>query len=529
MECVFVALAAGGCGEGLGTSGSGDSGDPDPTGRGTLGTTSTNAETGTTDEIGTSTSATSTASDDGADSTGGTCGDGVVDPGEVCDDGVNDGAYGGCERDCLALAAFCGDGQLDRPDGEACDQGQDNGAPMGVCMADCTFDDTLVLDGGGQHTCAVRLADGTVRCWGLNHEGQLGDGGSESVGDDEVPSAVGPVAVGGVVRDISSGFANTCALLDDGDIRCWGTQWLGDPVGPPVGRTPNPTDDANVDLGGVAVALSTNGFHSCAVLDTGSVRCWGASLGGALGYGNLTDVDAPAAAGDLPVAGTVVGVASGLLHTCALLDVGTVRCWGGVSTAAQLPVMPELLGYGDGTTTADAGAVPDVPIGGVVVEIVAGALFTCARLDDGAVRCWGHTPMGDFDGGVAIGDDETPADVGDIDLGGPAIALAAGPIHVCAILQDGGVRCWGRGDHGALGHGHVQDVGDDETPASLGDVPIDGLAVAISAGNSFTCAQLDSGPVQCWGRNDFGQLGYGHTDDIGDDELANAGGLVSLF
>src|SRR6185369_17045588 len=98
----------------------------------------------------------------------------------------------------------------------------------------------------------------------------------------------------------------------------------------------------------------------------------------------------------------------------------------------------------------------------------------CALLEGGTVRCWGSGMQGELGHGNVenIGDDETPASAGDIDVGGIVTNVDAGFLHVCATLESGSARCWGRGSTGALGYGNLQDIGDDETPASAGDVPL---------------------------------------------------------
>jgi alpha-tubulin suppressor-like RCC1 family protein len=100
--------------------------------------------------------------------------------------------------------------------------------------------------------------------------------------------------------------------------------------------------------------------------------------------------------------------------------------------------------------------------------------------------------------------------------------------HACAILANGAVRCWGFGADGRLGYGNPSNIGDDETPASVGDVPVGGATIQLS-GFSHTCALLDTGKIRCWGFNDFGQLGYGNTEELGDDETAASAGDVPVF
>lgn len=88
------------------------------------------------------------------------------------------------------------------------------------------------------------------------------------------------------------------------------------------------------------------------------------------------------------------------------------------------------------------------------------------------MRCWGSNYLGVLGYGdrEQVGDDETPAEAGDVDVGGPVSTLSAGAFATCALLESGSVRCWGDGYRGVLGHGNEEDIGDNETPASAGDV-----------------------------------------------------------
>jgi alpha-tubulin suppressor-like RCC1 family protein len=198
------------------------------------------------------------------------------------------------------------------------------------------------------------------------------------------------------------------------------------------------------------------------------VRCWGDNFYGNLGYGhrdNIGDNEVPAAAGDVPVGGSVVQLASGQGHVCALLSGGRVRCWGD-NTFGQL-------GYGntawvgDNETPASAG---DVSVGGSVQQITAGWSHTCALLTTGRVRCWGKGPATGH--AQNVGDDELPSSVGEVDVGGSVVQISAGSYSTCALLSTGRVRCWGLNQLGALGYAHSYDIGDDEAPASAGDVPV---------------------------------------------------------
>lgn len=305
--------------------------------------------------------------------------------------------------------------------------------------------------------------------------GRLGYGNGNTIGDDETPASAGDVAVGGSVAQIGAGTLHTCALLESGEVRCWGYGGFGS-LGYAntnnIGDNELPESAGTVDIGGNAVQISVGSYHTCALLESGAVRCWGRNESGQLGYGhtdNIGDDEIPASAGDVNVGGTVVRIASGLLHTCALLDTGAVRCWG---------------------------------------------------LGDNGRLGYGNTD--------SIGDDETPASAGNVDVGGTVVQLAEAGQHTCALLDTGAVRCWGLGNSGRLGYGSHVDIGDDETPASAGNVDVGGNVTQIVAGTNHTCALLDTPAVRCWGYGAYGQLGYGNTNSIGDNETPASAGDVEL-
>jgi alpha-tubulin suppressor-like RCC1 family protein len=397
------------------------------------------------------------------------------------------------------------------------------------------------LDPSG-HSCAI--AGTAVRCWGYGGVGRLGYASTATVGDDETPGSVAPVDLGG--RDataISAGGFHSCALLDDGSVRCWGfgaegRLGLPSPTGLPedIGDNETPGSAGPVFLGAgrSAVAISAGGAHSCAVLDDGTVRCWGWGSDGRLGYGNRNDVgddEPPGSVGpvDLGPGVTATAITAGRDHNCALLQGGSVRCWGYGFQGR--------LGYANSTTIGEdeaPGSVGPVDLGGAAVAISAGNGHSCALLDGGGVRCWGFAGNGRLgypDPGPVpndIGDNETPASAGPVQLGGRAVAISAGDAHSCALLDDGSVRCWGFGGDGRLGLGNTGDVGDDETPAAAGPVALGGRAVAISAGGRHTCARLEDGSVRCWGAGFTGRLGLCDQRDIGDDETPGSVAPVNL-
>jgi alpha-tubulin suppressor-like RCC1 family protein len=398
------------------------------------------------------------------------------------------------------------------------------------------------LAAGARFSCA-RLDTRRVRCWGIGQSGQLGYGNTNDIGDDETPASVGPIDLGAgrTARAIAAGFYHACAILDQGQVRCWGlggdgalgygnTNYVGDD------ETPASVGPVELGLGRTAVAITGGGRHTCAILDNGRVRCWGAGYYGQLGYGNtrtVGDNETPGSVGpvDLGTGRTAVAIAGGGYHTCAILDNGKVRCWG-ANNRGQL-------GYGNTKQIGDnedPGSAGPVKLGAgrKAVAISAGYLHTCAILDNGRVRCWGFNSNGQLGYGntKTIGNNETPASVAPVRLGTgrKAIAISASGQHSCAVLDNRTVRCWGTGRYGQLGYGNTRNIGDNENPGSVGPVKLGPgrTAVAIQAGGRHTFALLDNGRVRCWGLATDGQLGYANTKNIGDNETPASAGPVNL-
>jgi cysteine-rich repeat protein len=472
------------------------------------------------------------------------CGDGIANSfaGEQCDDG-NRVSTDECTELCELAACTDGLQNADESDVDcgghcgpdsckmlqSCSHSED--CMGGVCLGGTCVPDWGRLVTGSFHNCAL-LGSGSVRCWGDGDYGQLGYGyDTGNIGDDEPAAWGGNVTVGGSVRQLVAGGSHTCALLDSGSVRCWGgggNGQLGYGNTNSIGDDEYPASAGDVNVGETARQLVAGVSHTCALLGSGSVRCWGSGLFGQLGYGDVTNIgddEHPAAWGNVDVGGTVIQLAAGSFHTCALLDSGSIRCWGNGFDGQ--------LGYGrtnhigDDETPASAG---DIDVGGTVIQIAAGSFHTCGLLDSGSVRCWGNGSNGQLGYGntTDIGDNEPPASAGDIDLGGSAVALAGGAFHTCALLDTGAVRCWGANFAGQLGYGNTTDIGDDESPALAGNVNVGGAVRQISVGARHTCVLLDSGAVRCWGDGDNGQLGYGNTNIIGDNEFPASAGDVNI-
>jgi len=376
------------------------------------------------------------------------------------------------------------------------------------------------LDAGDKHTCAI-LADRSVRCWGIGGEGRLGYGNVDDVGN---AANAGPVNLGAgrTARALAAGFDFTCAILDDGSVHCWGDGSNGRLGTGSTAPVLSPAAASPVDLGGRTATAITAGYqHACALLADGSVRCWGLGTAGRLGYGNqnsIGDNESPASAGpvDLGAGHRAVAISAGWYHTCAIRDDGALLCWG-YGAYSQLGY-PNTASVGDDETP---GAVGPVDLGGHTVRAVsAGDSHTCVILDDGSVRCWGLGTYGRLGyGSTAVVPSAAGAGSVNLGPGRTAVSISTYLGHTCAILDTGDVRCWGLGGNGRLGYGDQVSIGDDpgETPASAGPVPLGGRkARAITVGISHTCALLDDATVRCWGFGGDGRLGYGTNVSVGD-------------
>ncbi len=153
---------------------------------------------------------------------------------------------------------------------------------------------------------------------------------------------------------------------------------------------------------------------------------------------------------------------------CVILDAGTVRCWGSNNQGQ--------VGLGISQTPIGANETPDsfptLDLGGLrALEVATSESHSCARLIDRSVRCWGGQTFGPMLGVPGspgrVGDNESPTAIPPVSLGLAANAIAVGNLHSCALLEDGSVRCWGDGRFGQLGQGNREDIGDNETPASV--------------------------------------------------------------
>lgn len=363
------------------------------------------------------------------------------------------------------------------------------------------------VSSGGSHSCAI-LDDSSVACWGYNYEQELGYGDANRFGEgsDRYAPPSFPINIGSgqSAIAISVNYSHSCAILSDGNVKCWGQNASGQlGYGDASRRSVPPAAPLNLGEGRKAQQIATGFAHSCAILDDQSVKCWGLNSSGQLGYGDFLSRTAPPAE-TLNLGGgrTAKALSLGAYHSCALLDDDSVKCWGSNINGE--------LGLGDKNyrnRPQDSAVVLAAP----ARAISAGAFHNCAVLQSGDIQCWGRNQSGQLgygDTSERILPDATFVSLG---VGRSATSVTAGLIHSCALMEDKSVQCWGGNDEGQLGYGDlVNRPASPESPVPLGD----GRTIkAISAGRLHTCAVLDDDTLKCWGSNSYGQLGNGKIVD----------------
>ena len=237
-------------------------------------------------------------------------------------------------------------------------------------------------------------------------------------------------------------------------------------------------------LNGVT-ALATGWSHTCALLHSGDVTCWGSNHSGQLGDGTTTDRARPVAVEDLH---NVVAIDAGASFTCALTGAGAVKCWGG-NFFGQL---------GDGTR--DDRSVPEdvTGLGSGAVDIGAGASHACAVTEEGEVFCWGEGADGQLGGVASLPPIEpTPVPVLVEGLNAHISGVSGGEHHTCALTNNGSVKCWGSNRGGRLGNDSEPDGSVEPPVAVVGLTDV----TQLSAGGATSCAITESDKLYCWGRH----------------------------
>ena len=391
--------------------------------------------------------------------------------------------------------------------------------PAGESCSDgdyCTIDDTCQEDfsclgahedslhgirqiaAGAEFTCALLDPDGDtiggLKCWGANSWGMLGDG--------TISVSFEPVDVIGLssgVVAVAAGRQHTCAVLVTGGVKCWGNNNSGQlGVGSETEYSLEPVDVAG--LSATVKYIDTMNDHTCVVLADRSVQCWGDNAYGQCGDGTVaTPKWTPVTVG---LSVEAVRVSTGGFHTCVYTTDDTVQCWGRNDSSQ----------CGDGTT--DSPKLSPLTVGGLVqpFSVSAGGEHTCARvgLNGRNVLCWGKNIDGQCGDGTLDSPKTAPVTV--IDSGGSGLTtvdgLQAGGVHNCIITTTGTAMCWGDNAFGQCGNG----VHYANEPYAVFVLGLGGWVASM--GTSFlyhTVAVLDTHYAQGWGENDYSQTGVGYS------------------
>ena len=383
--------------------------------------------------------------------------------------------------------SICGGGACVIPSAHACSGGftcSGNACRVACSVdADCLPDyfcrrglchrDAKSVAIGSSHVC-VLLVDGSVRCWGSNESGQLGNG--------SMTASPTPVVVTGIqgATAITASRSYTLVLMSDATLRHWGNLVSG--TGTTFTNVPTPAQLTSINTATGVSASSV--FYNCAALRDGTAQCWGSNVGmlGTLGNGDTTTSFSatPVTVANLT---DVTAVATGSSFACAFSGIGA-WCWGN-NLVGQL---------GDGSTTNSAIPVIVSGLPGGIASMAASndGDHVCVVMRDSTIRCWGGNVSGQLGNGTTAFP-RVPTPPGTVVGLSGATAVALGTNHTCALLTDGTVRCWGFNGGGALGNGSTTDSTSPQ-PTSLS-----GSAISIAAGFGSTCAVLSNGAVVCWG------------------------------
>lgn len=318
---------------------------------------------------------------------------------------------------------------------------------------------------GTDSACAT-MNDGSAVCWGLNVNGSLGDGNSDShLGPSVVKDLAG-------VQSIETGQGQSCAIGDAGLVWCWGSNSFGQLANGEASFRDHPTPALTTELSGPMIALATSDTRAlCGVLTTGTVECWGSDI---FGLAPPTSHGYWISPTPLPGLTGVRALALGDFFGCALLADGTVSCWGSGA-----------LGQAGEVLSTSATPLPVAGLTGAV-EIAAGRYHACARLTNGDVWCWGS---------IAFDATSTGAPVRVAPLS-DSVSISARVQATCSVQTSGAVRCAGL------------------VTANVAH------ATSVSVGDGYACAVIDDGTIKCWGDRNFGVLGNGQADVPPDPTIA---------
>ena len=271
---------------------------------------------------------------------------------------------------------------------------------------------------------------------------------------------------------------------------------------PATPASPSTTSTAAESQPYIATSIAANYSHSCAISEDKKVFCWGRNENGKLGIGkNAIELEYSAVPLEVEGIADAVAVATGENHTCALHESGAVSCWGR-NRDGQLGISDS----GESTVPVQVKGIEDA------VWVASGEGHTCAVHQDGTISCWGYGRNGALGNRHAYEDENfstpTPVRVEGIT---DATAVTASSAYTCALHRAGTISCWGNNSYGQLGSGQTsEELEESAIPVQVADITD---AIAIASSQWHSCALREDGTIACWGDNDSGLLGSGHTSE----------------
>jgi alpha-tubulin suppressor-like RCC1 family protein len=271
---------------------------------------------------------------------------------------------------------------------------------------------------GNHHTCAI-LDNASIKCWGANEAGQLGLGHTNNRGDNssEMGNYLLAVDLGSGIKAkaIATGGSHTCAILDNASVKCWGANasgqlGLGDTNNRGDGSVNGGMGNISVDLGSqTATSITTGTDYTCVLLDDETVKCWGTDEWGQLGTVKKLEIN-PTPLGAINLGTEITAIAAGNFHTCAILDNSSIKCWG-YNASGQLG-LEDNTEYIDGGGLADLNSI-DLGTERTARAIAAGDNHTCVVLDNASINCWGSNTAGQLGLGNTINRGDNSSEMGD--------------------------------------------------------------------------------------------------------------------
>lgn len=359
----------------------------------------------------------------------------------------------------------------------------------------------MQLSSYGNHTCAL-LPDGKIRCWGLNNHGQLGHFDSITV-NDATKSKVLNLEEPAI--QISCGYEHTCALLESGGVKCWGRGSEGQLGYGNYDDIKDVEKALYLNLKKEVKKIEAGYDVTCALYTSGSFICWGNSESGLLGWEDTSNLfNLPDDVNDVYLRGKEIilnkkvrDISVSYLHSCLILEDGSFRCWGLDKSTIGF------LGYPGYPLYFTPIGLDDIVLNKEVIQIETGYDFSCSLKDDKQVRCWGKSDK--YQSGVFANDLNDATNLNDLELSGNILQIATGFKHSCALLENYKITCWG------LNNSHQV------SPMSLNSIyPVllesEKTCVQVIAGIYHSCAVMLDDSITCWGNNTEGQLGHVYSE-----------------